>query len=193
MRQLQFNDYEQFTCKIVDKFDSLEDEYATVSIIAKYEEAKKIIKELLYIGYDIASIDLHNEEFENYYNEYIISLNFDGVWCEKFKRDTGYFSDESNVIYIMDNCSSAVIPHCNSKNLYEVFVGENEDKLSNTDNYTQNSKSIYISRSKDGTPEGFTKSWIIVRDDMTCHSSYSYYSDNINMLRKIASDFGVKL
>lgn len=103
MKQLQFEDYEEFSCDIADKFDSLEDEFGDVSIIAKYEEAKEIIRELLCLGYDVASIDIHDELWENYYDEYIISLNFDGVWCEKFKRDSGYFTDESNVIYIMDN------------------------------------------------------------------------------------------
>lgn len=193
LKQLEFEDYEEFACEIADKFDSLEDEYGDISIIAKYDEAKEIIKELLCLGYDIVSVELHREKFENYYDEYIIGLNHDGVWCEKFKRDSGYFTDESNVIYIMDNCSSAVIPFCKSKNLYEVSIGENNDELSNTSNDTQDSESTYISRSEDGTPKGFSKSWVTVKDGITCYSSYSHYSDNIDMLKMIASDFGVKL
>lgn len=127
MKQLKFEDYEEFACDIADSFDNIEDEYGDISIIAKYNEAKNIIKELLCIGYDVASVELHRKKFENYYDEYIIGLNHDGVWCEKFKRDSGYFNDESNVIYIMDNCSSAVIPYCKSKNLYEVSVGDADD------------------------------------------------------------------
>lgn len=148
MKQLQFEDYEEFACDIADKFDSLENEFGDVSIIAKYEEAKEIIRELLCLGYDVASIDIHREEFEEYYNEYIIGLNYNGVWCEKFKRDTGYFTDESNVIYIIDNCSSAVIPYCMSRNLYEVSVGdtadfENDGKKSEAEHtYIVNGKSV---------------------------------------------------
>lgn len=123
MEQLKFTDYEEFACTISDIFDNLDCEYGEVSIIAKYDEAKEIIKELLCIGYDIASVELHWEEFEKYQDEYIIGLNFDGVWCEKFRRDTGYFNDESTVIYIMDNCSSNVIPHCKSDTVYEVSIG----------------------------------------------------------------------
>ena len=64
MKQLQFEDYEELACDIVDTFDNIEDEYGEVSIIAKYNEAKEIIKELLGLGYDIASVELHKVEFE---------------------------------------------------------------------------------------------------------------------------------
>lgn len=148
MEQLQFENYEKLACDISDTFDNIEDEYGDISIIAKYGEAKEIIKELLCIGYNVASIELHRERFENYYDEYIIGLNHDGVWCEKFKRNTGYFSDESNVIYIMDNCSSTVISYCKSKNIYEVSIGdidncENNSKELETDyTYIVNGKSV---------------------------------------------------
>lgn len=162
MKRLEFDDYEEFACDIADKFDSLEDEFGDVSIIAKYEEAKEIIKELLCLGYNVASVELHREEFENYYDEYIVNLNFDGVWCEKFKRDTGYFTDESNVIYIMDNCSSTVIPYCKSKNLYEVSIGDTDDSEDDEEatetehTYTVNGKTVdkktfdkYVSKFKE--------------------------------------------
>lgn len=148
MEQLGFGDYTQFACDIADRFDSLEDEYGEVSIIAKYSEAREIIGALICLGYNISSIDIHKEEYENYWDEYILSLSFDGIWCEKFKRDTGYFIDESNVIYIMDNCSSKVIPYCKSKNVYEVSVGENNDfenrdkKYETEHTYTVNGKSV---------------------------------------------------
>lgn len=142
MEQLQFKNYEELACDISDTFDDIKDEYGEVSIIAKYNEAKEIVKELLCIGYDIASIELHREKFEKYFDEYIISLNFDGVWCEKFKRDTGYFNDESNVIYIMDNCSSAVIPYCKSENLYEVSVDDPIEEGSEEHPYMVNGKPV---------------------------------------------------
>lgn len=192
MERLEFDNYEEFACDITDSFDDIDNEFGDVSIIAKYNEATEIIRELLCIGYNVASVELHMEKFENYYDEYIIGLNHDGVWCEKFKRDNGYFTDESNVIYIMDNCSSAVISYCKSRNLYEVSVGECDDET-DVSNDTQDSESTYVSRAKDGTPEGFSKSWVTVKDGVTCYSSYSHYSDNVDMLKEIAKDFGVKL
>lgn len=126
MDRLEFENYEDFACDIADTFDSLEDKLYDVSIIAKYEEAKEIIRELLCLGYDVASINIHREEFEEYYDEYCITLNQDGVWCEKFKRENGYFDDDASITYVMDNCSSAVFKRINSKEIYEVCVGEDD-------------------------------------------------------------------
>lgn len=153
MKRLEYENYEGFVCDIADTFDSLEDEFDDVSIIVKYGEAKEIIRELLCLGYDVASIDIHDELWENYCDEYIVSVSnvndFPSVWCEKFKRETGYINDESSVAYVMDNCSSAVFKHINSEEIYEVCVGENdlneesddvEDEAEHT--YTVNGKSV---------------------------------------------------
>lgn len=162
MERLEYKDYEEFACEIVDAFDSLEDEFGDISIIAKYEEAKEIIRELLCLGYDVASIDIHREEFEEYYDEYRIALNQDCVWCEKFKRENGYFDDDASITYVMDNCSSAVIPYCKSENLYEVSVGDvddsedDEEKSETEHTYTVNGKTVdkktfdkYVSKFKE--------------------------------------------
>lgn len=151
MERLEFENYEELACDITDNLDSIDDEYGEVSVIAKYNEAKEIIKKLLCIGYDIASVELHREEFEEYWDEYIISLNFDGVWCEKFKRENGYFTDESSVFYIMDNCSSAVIPYCKTGEMYEISVVEDvtnkedfddEEDAASEHEYTVNGKKV---------------------------------------------------
>lgn len=130
MDRLEFEDYEKFACEISDTFSSLEDEFGDISIIAKYDDAKEIIRELLCLGYDIASLDIHDELWENYYDEYIISVSYDeesfSVWCEKFKRESGYLNDSSSVTYVMDNCSSAIFKHIDSKEIYEVYVGEDD-------------------------------------------------------------------
>ena len=55
-------------------------------------------------------------------------MNHDGIWLEKFKKeDDKYLTDESTITYILDNCSSKVIPYCKGKNVYEVTVGIDED------------------------------------------------------------------
>lgn len=153
MKRLQFEDYEYFAYDIIDKFDSLDDKYGDIAIIAQYNEANQILKELLCFDYNIASVELHREQFENYYDEYIICLNSEGVWCEKFKRETGYFIDESDIIYILDNCSSNIIPYCKSENLYEVSVGESND-FENDDEEAK-SKHIYTVNGKTVDKETF--------------------------------------
>lgn len=147
IERLEYEDYEEFACDIADKYNSLEDEFDAVSIIAKYNEAKEIIKELLCLGYDIASIDIHREEFEEYWDEYRIALNQDGIWCEKFKRDIGYFNDDTPICFVMDNCSSAVFKYIDSEEIYEAAVGEdnNDEDFDSKEvkhNYMVNGKSV---------------------------------------------------
>ncbi len=131
MELFEYENYAKFACEIADKFNLLEDEFDDISIIAKYDEAKEIIRELLCLGYGIASIDIHDELWENYCDEYIISVSYcnksPSVWCEKFKRETGYIDDSPSVAYVMDNCSSVIFKHIDSEETYEVCVGETEN------------------------------------------------------------------
>ena len=127
MKNLYFDDFEDFSCAVADAYDSLDGEdFEDVAIIAKYEEARQIIKELLCIGYDIHSINIIDEEYGEYDAEYIISIYDDEIWCEQMLRENGYIEDDSPVIYVLDNCSSKVIPYCKGKTVYEVSVGDDE-------------------------------------------------------------------
>ena len=128
MKNLYFDDFEDLACDIADKFDMVKDDFGDIAIIAKYEEAKEIIAELSCIGYSLESIRMSRPEWENYHDEYLISLNNDGIWCEEMKSDGKYLPDESTITYILDNCSSKVIPYCKGKIVFEVTVGINEDE-----------------------------------------------------------------
>lgn len=149
MKRLEFKDYEEFACDIADKFDTLDKEnFDDVSVIARPNEVKEIFRELVCLGYDLCNITYERIDWDGYEDEYILSLFPEGIWIEKFKRENGYIEDESSATYIMDNCSSAVIPYCKSKNLYEVSVGdtdgsEDDEEESETEHtYTINGKSV---------------------------------------------------
>lgn len=201
MERLEFEDYEEFACDIANTFDNIKDEFGDVSIIAKYYEAKEIIKELLCLGYNVASVELHREKFENYYDEYIIGLNHDGVWCEKFKRNTGYFTDESNIFYIMDNCSSSIIPYCKSKHLYEVSVGNtddsgNDEEKSETEHtYTVNKKSVnketfdrYFSKFEDTNKNKDSEYSITIKADLDTNEAEKMIHDMRKNFQREFSD-----
>ena len=127
MKNLYFDDFEELACDITDTYDSLDGEdFEDVAIIAKYEEARQIIKELLYLGYDIHSVEIHDDLWENYDAEYVISLYDNSIWCAPMLREHGYIEESAPVIYVLDNCSSKVIPYCKGKNVYEVTVGDDE-------------------------------------------------------------------
>ena len=127
MKNLYFDDFEDLACDIADNFDMVKDDFGDIAIIAKYEEAKEIIAKLSCIGYSLESIRMSRPECKNYHEEYLISLNNDGIWCEEMKSDGKYLTDESTITYILDNCSSKVIPYCKGNIVFEVTVGDDED------------------------------------------------------------------
>lgn len=173
MKRLEFNDYEDFACKISNSFDSLRDSFGDVSIIAKYDEAKEVINELIRLGYSITSIDIHDPNWNNYDDEYLISLNFDGVWCEPMKSEDGYITDEAIITYVLDNCSSACIPYCKGKFVYEVGIGEDDDSNGSDDRMEQ-----HVEFSKDNNMHGFIAS---KSDGDSCYSMSFYSTDKLSM------------
>ena len=128
MKNLYFNDFEDLACDIADRFDRLDKEnFEDIAVIAKPDEVKEIFKELICIGYDICNITYERIDWDGYDDEYILSMNHNGIWLEKFKREDGkYLTDESTITYILDNCSSKVIPYCKGNTVYEVTVGKDE-------------------------------------------------------------------
>lgn len=137
MKNLYFDDFEDFSCVIADTYDALDYDEEDVAIIAKYDEARQIVKELACIGYDLHSIDI-DDEVDGYNAEYIITLYDNEIFCEPMLRENGYITDDSPVMYILDNCSSKVIPYCKGKNVFEVTVGEDDCDCDECEWYTVN-------------------------------------------------------
>ena len=131
MERLEFNDYEEFACEVADTFDDIckNDDFDDIAIIAHYDDAKYIIREILCLGYDINTIELKNPELGYDDVPYVISVcGIDSeyeVWCEPMVRDNGkYIDDESSIIYVLDNCSSEVLKHLDSECIFEVGIGD---------------------------------------------------------------------
>ena len=161
MKNLYFDDFEDLACDIADNFDELNKEkFDDIAVIAKPDEIKEIFKELVCIGYDICNITYERIDWDGYDDEYILSMNHDGIWIEKFKKEDGkYLTDESTITYILDNCSSAVIPYCKGNTVYEVTVGIDEDDCDcdECEGYTVNGEPAtkeefdrYVSQFKNG-------------------------------------------
>ena len=131
MKRLEFNDYEEFACEVTDTFDDISqnDDFDDIAIIAHYDEAKQIIREILCLGYDLNSIELKDPELGYDDVPYVISVcGIDSeyeIWCEPMVRDNGkYIDDESSIIYVLDNCSSEVLKHLDSECIFEVGIGD---------------------------------------------------------------------
>lgn len=176
MERLEFNDYEDFACEVADTFDDIckNDDFDDIAIIAHYDDAKYIIREILCLGYDLNSIELKNPELGYDDVPYIISVcGIDSeheVWCEPMVRDNGkYIQDESSVIYVLDNCSSEVLKHLDSECIFEVGIGDDacgcdececackkDDKPTTTATST---KSTYKINNKEVSKEEFDKKY----------------------------------
>ena len=169
MKNLYFDDFEDLACDIADTYDSLDGEdFEDVAIIAKYEEARHIIKELLCLGYDIHSLEIHDDLWENYDAEYVISLYDNSIWCEPMLRENGYIEEDAPFIYVLDNCSSKVIPYCKGKTVYEVTVGDDvcdcdececACKKDEKTAATSTTKSTYKINNKEVSKEEFDKKY----------------------------------
>lgn len=177
IKTLHFEDYEDFACAVADAYNRVksDDEYNSVDVVAKYEDAKEIIRELVGIGYDIAFInELANSEWDGYDDAFVISLLDDEIWCEPVKRKDGYIFVEADVVYIFDDCNSKIVPKIESDEVYEVEIGnEYDDCGGDCKNCPVHGESyLHTSEDEDGNTHGFTAS----KSDGDSYMSYSYYS-----------------
>lgn len=127
LETLYYDNMESFVCDVADQYDKRKDELDDISIIAKYDEAKEIIKELICIGYDLFSVEIHDEAYDEYDDEYIISLLDDSIFCEPFKRDTGYITEDATITYISNECNSKCLDYIGSHKIYAFDIDDNQD------------------------------------------------------------------
>lgn len=201
MERLEFNDYEEFACEVADTFDDIckNDDFDDIAIIAHYDEAKQIIREILCLGYDLNSIELKDPELGYDDVPYVISVcGIDSeheIWCEPMVRDNGkYIYDESSVIYVLDNCSSEVLKHLDSECIFEVGIEDEcscdececackkDEKLTTTskESYFINGKSVDKSEF-DKKYEEFEETYLDNIRDMLLN--YCSFMDSVNEWR----------
>lgn len=190
MNRMEFEEYEDLARHLDDTYEVITefDEDNDISIIATYWDATSIIEELIDLGYSLHTVDLHHPDIKGYADEFIISIIDYQVWCEPLKRGDRYVDVQSTCIYVMDDCSSKVIPHCRSKYIREVSVADiNEcdcddeecsecccEKCDNSDALDKmpDSKShVEYTKDDDGIVHGF----IADKRDGGSYHSVSYY------------------
>lgn len=165
-------------CYASDKFDEIKENDGDVAIIAKYDDAKKILKELLCIGYDVISLDIHEPEWENYTDEYSVTICDRGIWCEKAKYEGDkYFDEVADVVYVLDNCSSAILKKIETKFVYEVSVGEDDDSECDGD-----CDNCDLHETESDDIPGFSYSF----DNAMGSTHISFYSTDKDLVEKMA-------
>ena len=180
-------------------FDHFLDNPETVAVIAE----KSIIEYLMYEALDLfaaVSIRKVDLELDEDNAEYMMTLDDDCnmVVCPIEFYDDDYFTDIGYAYVSMDgDISQMTINHLLDRDVKIVLFGndcdekcDDDDDNGKLDSY---SETHTISRSDDGTPEGFTKSWATNKYGCGVYSSYSFFSDNLDLLRNIANEFGIKI
>ena len=163
-KDLNFEYIEEFVDCLVNEVENDEDKFVTV--IAKFDEAKEILKELMtYDDVNFESLQIESPIMDNYFDEFVLSLWMnDGVLeigCEKLKNEDGEYTNPcGDEVFLFDDCSSKIIPLCDGSELYFVNIDDKcdcdeecgcecfcdchkEDKeLSTTSSYTINGKPV---------------------------------------------------
>lgn len=121
-KDLYFEYIEDFADYIVSE---IEDEELFVAVVGKFDSIKLLLKEVMaYDFVDFENIEIESKIMDGYTDEFVLSLWADEdvlkVGCEKLKRDGEYISPCGDKTYLMEDCSSKVIPLCEDSDLYFV-------------------------------------------------------------------------
>jgi hypothetical protein len=183
-------------CEIYNEtVEDIDGSYTYAEIVANYDEARVIVRELVFYGYEIAQVELVDPAFDGYDGEFSIAIINDEIYCERAKVGGKYPGSGATIAYFMDDVShKATSAYDKNTVMYEVHIEDDEDELEcdgDCDNCLLNDDGtdISIAREDDGM-HGFT---VTQSDDHGC-SSYSYYStDTIDgyTLKRLLDIFGV--
>lgn len=163
-KDINFEYIEELADYVIDEVENDEDNFVTV--IAKFDEAKEILKNAMtYDDVNFESLQIESPIMDNYFDEFVLSFWMnDGVLeigCEKLKNEEGDYTNPcGDMVFLFDNCSSKIIPLCEGAKLYFVSIEDEcdcdedcdcecscdchkEDKeLSTTSSYTINGKPV---------------------------------------------------
>ena len=199
-KDINFEYIEEFVGYVIEEVENEEDAFVTV--IAKFDEAKEILKNIIaYEDVNFESLQIESPIMDNYDDAFVISLWMnDGVLeigCEKLKDEEGCYTNPcGDVVFMFDNCSSKIISLCEGSDLYIVEIedecdcNEKCDECCSCDCHCGDSYVKY-SKTDDGELHGFIAS---KSTDNECHSYSFYTSDKLseNDIQDVLKKFGFK-
>lgn len=192
--------------------------------IAKYDEATEIVREVIK-KYNVTPeyIDLQEPCYNNYCEEFLISVDFSDVneygllscetlYSKEHKRYIYFdiFEDES--VYIMENCNHKALGTTPSSNVTVVIFDSNE--LDDIDDYCDcdkdcscycdcvdkadlsgdyNNIDVYVDFDDNNKLSSFTKTCTETNNGSTITNSYSFSCNNEDLVKEYAKKFGIEL
>ena len=129
MKRMLFVNMEKLTDKILDIFDSNEEneDFYGVSVVGHYDIIANFLN---YISkntnFEMYDISLAPSEVNGYYDEYILSIDPDGlVWCQEAKHEDRYLETEKEVIFVHSDTNSKFVIRNKDNEMIE-FCFDNE-------------------------------------------------------------------
>ena len=195
---MNFEYIEDFVDCVLSEVEN--DEDAFVTVIAKFDEAKEVLKGIMtYDDVNFESLQIESPIMDNYCDEFVISLWMnDGVLeigCEKLKDEEGCYTNPcGDVVFLFSNCSSKIIPLCEGSDLYFVNIEDECDCDEECDECCPcdchcNDSCVEYSKTDDGDIHGFTA----IKSAGNGYHSYSFYtSDNLSKsdIHDMLKEFG---
>ena len=139
------DNYDELVEMILDDYDALNKrvEYPEITIVASnYEEAKKIVKYLVFNDLDIVSADIHSPKFSGYDKEYYVMINWEGVFVQPaiYNKALGYIKDASDYCYISNDANSSILKSIEYKKCFAFEIKDDKEVkcecACSNDNYT---------------------------------------------------------
>ena len=197
-KDINFEYIEDFVDYVINEVEN--DDDAFVTVIAKFDEAKEILKDIMqYDDVNFEALEIESPIMDNYDDAFVISLWMnDGVLeigCERLKDDEGDYTNPSgDIVFMFDNCSSKIIPLCEGSDLYFVDIEDECDCDEECGEYCPcdchcGDSYVEYSKTDDGEFHGFTAS----KSTGNGYHSYSFYtSDNLSKgdIRDMLKEFG---
>ena len=108
-------------------------ETGTVMAVFHYNDACKLLTEImgLHPDFSVISIELHDGDYDNYYDEYYITLSdFDGgLYVEPGKRGDIFLGFDADLLILSPDASSAVVKKNSISGTTLEAVFENDEEL----------------------------------------------------------------
>lgn len=186
-------------------YDMVADGYDSICFVCKYEDATQLIKELL-MTYDethVHQVSIETIDWDGYDKEYIVTLDDDmNIWCEKAYQEeyNRYLFVIDECVLVADDCNSKILDSIDSDEVYEVGydIDDEEECQCNCENckcHEELGNHEVITRvatDESGKVKGFEKSWNTKDGNINYHTTYSFYSNNGDMLRDMMKNFDIK-
>lgn len=198
MNTLYFEDIEELCLAANEMYDG----HNEIMFVCKYNDAKEILRELVFYDHNFKELLLENPEWTGYEDEYYVTIDEDGVWCKKAKCEDTYLYADGDVIFISGDSSTKVIPKLNDEAIVYEYSFDEDDEYDDFCECCYDHKEgkcflddeveegeTYVHTLKDGdNVHGFNLS----KYEDGAYKSYSYYDGDVlnedrvrDILRKI--------